>query len=373
MSLKESKISSKNITLVLTHQCNLRCIYCYEKHKDDQTMSIEKAKEIVDYELTLDDGIPFVEIDLFGGEPLLEFDTVRALIEYTAQREYPKDYIFFITTNGVLLDEERKAWLRANTDRLQLGLSLDGHREMHNLNRGNSFDKIDLAFFRDVYPEESVKMTISDRTLPMLADGVRFCHEFGFEVSCNLAYGIDWDREENKRIFEEQLMRLIEYYIENPQVKPCALLDINRLKSLAREQECGGRYCGAGYAMRAYDFDGTCYPCQHFLPLSVGEEKAKQSLTIDFSTEALDQNEPIEQCAKCAIRNVCPTCYGNNFAATGNVKMRDLRLCELNKIQFKAIAYFAAKRFENGQFGELSKPDMAAILKSALFVSEALS
>ena len=132
---------SKNITLVVTHQCNLNCTYCYEHHKNSKTMSVELAKTIVDKELQMDDGVSMIEFDFIGGEPLLEFDTIREVIEYTVQKKYDKDYIFFITTNGVLLNDERKEWLRAHSDVLQVGLSLDGTKEMHDKNRSNSFDR----------------------------------------------------------------------------------------------------------------------------------------------------------------------------------------------------------------------------------------
>ena len=371
MSTCTGEIKSKNITLVLTHQCNLNCTYCYEHHKDGATMSPEMARDIIEKELTMDDGTTLIEFDLFGGEPLLEFDTVKAIVDYFKVREYDKDYIFFITTNGVLLDEARKKWLRENTEHLQLGLSLDGTKAMHDRNRSDSFDDIDLDFFRTTYPEESVKMTISRETLPNLAEGVIFCHEQGFEVSCNLAYGIDWDNEENQRIFERELALLIDYYIKNPTVKPAAILDINRIKSLAEEQETV-RYCGAGYAMRAYDCDGTYYPCQFFLPICVGEEEAKRALTLDFSAGRIKTEQMDKECQSCFIKNVCPTCYGNNYATTGDIDRRDMRLCNLNKIQFKAIAYFAAKRFEHGQDGGFSKADMAAILKASLALMQAL-
>ena len=365
-SLTEQK--SKNITLVLTHQCNLDCVYCYEHHKNSCTMSAELAKKIVDRELTMNDGVEMVEFDFFGGEPLLEFETVKEVVEYTISREYDKDYIFFITTNGVLLTEEMKEWLLAHTDALQIGLSLDGTREMHNENRSDSFDDIDLAFFRDTYPEESVKMTVSLGTLPRLAEGVIFCHEVGFEVSCNLAYGIDWESEENRRIFSEQLMLLIEYYLEHPEVKPCAILDVNRIKSIAAQEDRSYRLCGAGYAMRAYDCDGTCYPCQYFLPICVGDEKAEKSLTLDFSNFCLADDQIDDKCRSCFIRNACPTCYGNNYATTGDIYRRDMRICKMNIIQFQAISYFAVKLFEANRLTEFDTQEQAAILKSALAI-----
>ena len=230
---------------------------------------------------------------------------------------------------------------------------------------------IDLEFFRSTYPEESVKMTISKETLPNLAEGVIFCHDMGFEVSCNLAYGIDWDNEENQKIFEEQLFILINYYLDHPAVKPAAILDINRIKSLADAKE-NIRYCGAGYAMRAYDCDGTFYPCQFFLPICVGDSEAKRSLSIDFSSLRLKSEQLDEKCRTCFICNACPTCYGNNYATTGDINKRDMRLCNMNKIQFRAIAYFAAKRFEKGQTDGISKPEMALILKSALAIINTL-
>ena len=61
-------------------------------------MPLELAKSIVDKELSEDDGIASVEFDLFGGEPLLEFDTVKGIIDFARQGDYKKDFIFFITT-----------------------------------------------------------------------------------------------------------------------------------------------------------------------------------------------------------------------------------------------------------------------------------
>ncbi len=371
--IETNKPKEKNITLVLTHQCNLRCTYCYEKHKDNLKMSVELAKEIIDREMSMDDGVEFVEFGLFGGEPLLEFDTVVTLVEYAKTRKYSKGFIFFITTNGVLLNEERKKWLKENTDYLQMGLSLDGTKEMHDTNRGKCFDKLDLAFFRDTYPEQSVKMTISRETLPKLAEGVIFAHEQGFLVSCNLAYGIDWSAEENCKIYERQLFALMQYYLEHPEVEPCALLDINRVKSLSYTDKITVRYCGAGYAMRAYDFDGRSYPCQNFLPISIGEEMAAASNLIDFSSHIIDVAKLEKECQSCIIRNICPTCYGENYASTGDIYRHDRNMCKLFKIQFKAIAYFISLLFERGKFEGKDKAETAALLKAALMIDNELA
>ena len=76
---------------------------------------------------------------------------------------------------------------------------------MHNINRSNSYDDIDLDFFLEMYPAQDVKMTISKDTLPNLAEGVIELHHKGFLVSCNLAYQIDWSAEENVEILNREL------------------------------------------------------------------------------------------------------------------------------------------------------------------------
>ena len=73
----------------------------HEHHKNACTMSADMAKSIVDKELSMNDGVSIVEFDFFGGEPLLEFDTIKEVVEYTVSKKYDKDYIFFITTRGI--------------------------------------------------------------------------------------------------------------------------------------------------------------------------------------------------------------------------------------------------------------------------------
>ena len=368
----EKEKSNKYITLVLTHQCNLRCTYCYEKHKDNNVMTFETAKSILSYEMILNDGTENVEIDLFGGEPLLEFDLIKDIVEWSKTQVWSKNFIFFIVTNGVLLTREIKEWLKENTRYIQAGLSLDGTKKMHDINRCNSFDKIDINFFREFYPEQPVKMTISQESLPMLAEGVIFCHKLGFEIACNLAYGIDWSAKQNEKILGEQLMLLIQYYLDNPGLKPCSLLDVYRLVNVSQSDSLNYRVCGAGWTTKAYDYDGINYACQHFLPLSVGEKKAKESLNIKFHGKVIADSMMNEDCLKCCLRNSCMTCYGANYAATGNIFEHDKNMCQLSKIQFKAMAYFAAKMYEKNML-DLSDPKVASIIKAALIINNEIN
>ena len=94
--------------LILTHQCNLNCEYCYEKHKDCQSMEFEIAKQIIDneYKKALDQNSSLFVISLFGGEPNLKFELIKQIEEYLTSLDYNIPYVLSITTNGVNFTEE---------------------------------------------------------------------------------------------------------------------------------------------------------------------------------------------------------------------------------------------------------------------------
>ena len=323
----------RGITLTLTEACNLNCSYCYEHNKSPKKMTFETAKKIIDYELGGEE-YEGITIDFFGGEPFIEFDLMRQICEYTWSRKWNKDYRFFVSTNGTLLNNDVKDWASSNAERFWLGLSYDGTPEMNNINRSNSSDQID--FFVNNWPLQGVKMTVSKETLPHLAEGVIFLHNRGFRVNCNLAYGPDWSSEEWDNVLQEQLMKLIDYYLENPNIPRCSMLNSELIFVSPNSHMKYTKWCGAGTNMRVYSPDGICYPCHFFEPLAVGEKMAKESLKIDFS-QAAQLKDP--DCEGCCLLPICPTCYGSNFASTGDVSKKDKNLCRLTKIMALANSY----------------------------------
>lgn len=326
----------KDVTLTITEACNLNCTYCYEEHKSKREMTFETAKRILDYELTVDDGKSQVTIDFFGGEPFMNFELIQEICDYVWSRDWPKQYIFFATTNGTLIHGEIEKWITKNKDRFWLGLSIDGNEYMQNINRCNSFSQIDLDYFLREWPEQAVKMTISRETLPHLAEGCIFLHEKGFKVTCNLAYGLDWSDADSQRILSEQLMKLIDYYVEHPTIPPCSMLD-RRIDGFIEKRSEFHKWCGAGTNMRVYSVSGDYYPCQFFMPLSIGDEKAKRSYNIDFEN---DDDLRDRMCDGCILIPICPTCYGSNYARTGSVSKKDENECKMNKLTILANSYF---------------------------------
>jgi len=290
-----------------------------------------------------------VEFSFHGGEPFLKFDLMRETAEYFWKKYDPENkYVFFTTTNGTLLTEDIKKWLYRHKEHFWCGISFDGTKTMQDRNRSNSSDDIDLDFFVNTWPKQPVKMTISHETLLDLAEGTIFLHKKGFNVNNNLAYGLDWNDYIYIKILSEQLEKLMDFYLENPDITPSSILSMN-VEWFSRDDKVKSqRICGAGKHMKCFDTAGNEYPCHFFMDINLDGNKPKTSgMEIIKSEDCLLDSF----CKDCEIRLVCPTCYGYNFAATGNPAKRDRNLCILSKIQATACAIFALRRIK--RYGKL--------------------
>lgn len=344
LDLFMNKPDTKIVILTLTNRCNLNCTYCYEHNKETRTMPLETALEIVEREMNADDGSNFVCLYYFGGEPFLEFEKIKAIHSYMQSKKWSKGWFGFSTTNGTLVHDEVQDWLRENSSSVEVYLSIDGDRDMQNQNRSNSFDLIDIDFFSKEYP--FAKMTVTEATLPQLSKGVIGLHEMGFEVSANLGQGIPWS-EECAEILAQQLQILMDYYIEHPELKPATILNM-AVMDLEPDAKHPRRFCGLGPLMRSYDVDGRAYPCHAFAPLCIGEDLAEQAQKLDFSCP-LSRLELDEKCRECPVVGYCPTCYGINYGASGNVYHIREDHCRMMKVQFLANAMFRYRLYQLGR------------------------
>ena len=172
--------------------------------------------------------------------------------------------------------------------------------------------------------------------------------EPSFEVSCNLAYGIDWSDPDNVAILDRELHKLIDFYIANPQITPCSMLSMG-ITNVLLEDKRPHRHCGAGIEMTSYDVDGRSYPCQFFMPLSVGEEKASKAKDLKFYEDFIPSELADEKCRDCVINRCCPNCYGSNYASYQRLfqkayqyirsivlffYMVNIHFCQVNKVNF---------------------------------------
>lgn len=334
----------KTVMLTVTEKCNLNCTYCYEHCKSPRSMSFETAKRILDYEFSQKDGFDFIEVDLFGGEPFLEFELLKKIHDYVLSIQSPHRRICFSTSNGTLIHGEVQEWLEKHKESFCVGISLDGNKQMHDVNRSNSFDFIDIPFFMRCWPEQDVKMTVSRESLPHLADGIMFIQNLGYPCSGSFAFGIDWDLNVDVPILEEQLEILAKFYLDNPKIPIAEILDLN-LEYVSLKSATPMRWCGAGKQMKAYDVDGNCFPCQSFMQITQGKPVQIDELLFEDEKNLVDP-----KCEKCILNNVCSTCYGMNYSLTGKINERDKEHCQFNKVIAMFNAYVKFQRL-------ISKPD----------------
>lgn len=341
LSAKEvnSKRPSFSPSLCVTHQCNLGCVYCYQKHDAHSRMSVATVRQCLDWIFAnVPDGMEDVEIGFIGGEPFLEFELMKGAIEYVHSRSRPHKYVFYATTNGTLLTPEIKRWCSDHRNEFVLALSLDGAKETHDHNRSGSFDRIDLDFFRETYPNQSVKMTLTEFSLPRLAENVKFIHEKGFRYigGVNLCEGeFDWSKREYVEILKQQLKELADYYVEHDDLPLNQMFDkhLDLCESIRKEPK---KWCGIGDGAIFFDVDGTHYPCPFATPMTFGKDDMVRITATDFS----NPNEFIDRdCFEsCYIYPVCPTCAAANYLTEKSFKRRDKRRCDIQKL----IAVFAA-------------------------------
>lgn len=318
-----------HLSLILTNQCNLSCVYCYENNKKKVRMSIERCKEIISRHLNMEE-YNEVEIDFFGGEPFLEYAMIKEVCEWVWSREWKNKYIFFATTNGVLITGEVKEWLRKNRHKFWVSLSLDGTRESHNTNRSNSFDKIDLQFFKECWPEQTVKMTISKETVSSIYDNIVYIHSLGYNIAgTNFAEGIDWENEKYINVVACQLEKLCNFYINHPEIKPVPLINMAIHKCAGNRVPT--KWCGCGEHMAAYETDGSKCPCTFMTPMTFDKEVLDCVNNTDFA----DHNQFVDtDCFEnCYLEPVCNSCYGANLMANGKINKRDRSKCELTKVR----------------------------------------
>ncbi len=323
----------RTLILVITERCNLNCVYCYEHDKSARNMSFSTAKSILDKEFA-DDGWDGYEIQLLGGEPLLNFDLIRQIDEYVFETCGRTDTRLFIVTNGTLLTEERKAWLESRKHRVVCGLSVDGVREAHNKSRSQSFDLIDLDFFARVWPKQACRMTLHSSNIEHFAESVIFLMERGFPVSAAFAQGLDWITDEVLAVFSHELVRLTEYYLQHPEAKLVDLLDVDFRRTAVDLKDRDQHWCGAGSSLSSYDSSGRCFPCHTFASVSAGEDAERYAgVTVETLNYRVDPH-----CRDCVCLPVCSTCMGMNLMTRGEAGKRDHTMCLMHKARFLAAS-----------------------------------
>ena len=359
----------KALCLHIAHTCNLNCSYCFASqgkyHGERAVMSYEVGKRALDFLIENSGSRRNLEVDFFGGEPLMNFDVVKRLVAYAREVEgkHGKNFRFTLTTNGVLIDDDVIDF--ANREMSNVVLSLDGRREIHDRFRvdykGNgSFDKIVPKFQRLVESRGGqgyyMRGTFTHANPDFLED-IKVMLDLGFnELSMEPVVAAAGDpaelTDEDMKIVMEQYEKLAMLMLEREREgRPFTfyhyMIDLTGGPCIYKR--ISG--CGSGTEYMAVTPWGDLYPCHQF----VGEEKYKLGDIYNGVTNCAAQCEFAEcnvysrsECRDCWARLYCSGgCAANAYHATGSVKGIYKKGCELFKKRMEcAIMLAIAKQFK---------------------------
>lgn len=363
----------KAMCLNIAHDCNLRCKYCFASTGDfgkgRKLMSFETGKHAIDFLLEKSGDRQNLELDFFGGEPLMNFDVVKQIVTYARSREkeFNKKFRFTITTNGLLLDDDKIDFI--NKEMSNVVLSIDGRKEVNDFMRvrvdgTGCYDKILPAFKKLVDgrgdKEYYVRGTFTNHNLDF-AEDVFALYDAGFDqISIEPVVG-DSDEyalteKDLPKVFNEY-ERLAKRIIENEKngkkfnffhfmidldQGPCA---IKRLRG-----------CGCGNDYVAITPDGDIFPCHQFVGIdeykmgNIDEGTFNMEMKQDFA-KAHVYTKP--ECKKCWAKFYCSGgCNANNYQYMGDIRTAHKLSCQLEKkrlecaIMLKAIRIFGEQETE---------------------------
>ena len=331
----------KALCLHIAHTCNLNCEYCFASqgkyHGDRAVMSFEVGKRALDFLIENSGSRRNLEVDFFGGEPLMNFDVVKQLVAYarSVEKEKGKNFRFTLTTNGVLIDDDVIEF--ANKGMSNVVLSLDGRKEIHDhyrvdYNGKGSWEKIVPKFQKLVKAREGkdyyMRGTFTHRNPDFLED-IKTMLDLGFtELSMEPVVCGENDparlTEEDKEIVMKQYEDLAKLMIEkDKEGKPFTfyhyMLDLKGGPCIYKR--ISG--CGAGTEYMAVTPWGDLYPCHQF----VGDEKFLLGNIFDGVKNDNIREEFFkcnvytrEECKNCWARLYCSGgCFANAYHATGSV------------------------------------------------------
>ena len=332
----------KALCLHVAHTCNLNCSYCFASqgkyHGERAVMSLEVGKRALDFLIENSGTRRNLEVDFFGGEPLMNFEMIKELVKYAREieKKHNKNFRFTLTTNGILIDDDVIEF--ANKEMSNVVLSLDGRKEVHDKYRvdyaGNgSWERIVPKFQRFVEARGNksyyMRGTFTHSNPDFLED-IKTMLDLGFtELSMEPVVCAKGDSEE---LTEEDFPIVCKQYED--------------LATLMRERRDEGREftfyhymidlkggpciykrisgCGSGTEYMAVTPWGDLYPCHQF----VGDERYRLGSIYEGVTNKEAQNEFAScnvyarpDCKDCRAKLYCSGgCAANAYHATGSVK-----------------------------------------------------
>lgn len=343
----------KALCLHISHDCNLRCKYCFAgtgNFGGERTnMSREVAIAAIDFLIKESGNRKNLEVDFFGGEPLINFDTVKAVVEYarSVEKESNKHFNFTITTNGILLNDDIKEYINKNMGNVVL--SIDGRKDTNDKMRcrvdgSGCYDSI-LPKFKDMAESRNqdnyyVRGTFTRENLDFSEDVLHLADE-GFKqisvepVVAAKGTGYDIRREDLPQLFAEY-DKLAKEYVKREKSGEWFnffhfMIDLTQGPCIVKRLSG----CGSGSEYLAVTPEGDIYPCHQF----VGMKDFRMGNVLDNTFDKNIQNKfgscnvyTKDECKKCWAKFYCSGgCLANSYQFKNTINSVYDIGCELEK------------------------------------------
>ena len=348
----------KSMCLHISHDCNLRCKYCFASTGDfgkgRMLMPVETGKKAIDFLLTHSGNRHNLELDFFGGEPLMNWDAVKEIVDYARSKEgeFNKKFRFTVTTNGVLLNDENIEYI--NKEMKNVVLSLDGRRCVNDnmrptINQKGSYDVIVPKFQKLVEKrlegenkEYYVRGTFTKNNLDFAKDIYHIADDLGFDqlsvepviADASEPYAIT--EEDLPVIFEEYEKLAVEMVRRKKEEGRCFnffhfMIDLDQGPCAIKRL----RGCGCGNEYVSVTPDGDIYPCHQF----VGNDEWKMG-NLDDETLDLSMKDQFacsniytkEGCRDCWAKFYCSGgCNANNYSFNRSINKPVKLSCEMER------------------------------------------
>ena len=372
--MKNRKPVIKALCLHMAHECNLRCAYCFagqgDYGHDRGLMSLETGKKALDFLIAQSGSRRNLEVDFFGGEPMLNFETVKSLVAYgrAREKEAGKNFRFTLTTNGALLTNEAHAYINQHMDNVVL--SLDGRPEVNDKMRKTAKESSSnnthgsAGSFNTVFPKIKaladsrnhenyyVRGTYTRNNLDFAAD-VIFLADTGFkQISVEpVVAPPDKDyslREEDLPTLYAEYEKLADALIaRNKEGKGVNffhfMMDLSGGPCIAKRVTG----CGAGSEYLAITPTGKLFPCHQFVgddAFCLGDLDTgiiNTQVVTDFASCHV-YSKPA--CRDCWARYYCSGgCMANAYYANNDINIPDEISCDLQRKRIECALYMKAE------------------------------
>ena len=355
----------KALCLHICHDCNLRCRYCFADegayHAAREMMSRETAKAAIDFLLKNSGKRKVLEVDFFGGEPLMNLGVIKETVYYAKEEaaKLGKKFLFTTTTNALLLDDETIEFLNAEMENVVL--SIDGRKEVHDavrktVNGKGSFDAVIEKIRKFVRSRGDkhyyVRGTFTAKNLDFSKD-VLFLADQGFDSISMEPVVTDIPdlqiREEHLPAIKREYEALCDEYLRRDEAGEGFNffhfnIDLEGGPCLQKRVSA----CGAGNEYFSVVPNGDIYPCHQFAgdPKwkmgDVFEGKLDPAIRAKFANSCLFTRK---KCGDCFAKFICSGgCSANNYHYNGDIEEPYRMTCEMMKKRIECAMHILAER-----------------------------